>query len=367
MTERCSVNVIEPSFEQPHSFNPGTPGYNALLNSELSHNEGAVSFSPNANYERYLRMHKVLVGLRGSDQLLEMHESLTDEYMPRYLSVAGWAAAEAAIVRTHDPEDKRLELIDKANDCWRRAIAQQHSMNGMTAPYLHEYAFPHRAAVDIAITPLLKGIIRGDIDSSAPREVFNDCISIAKKNAKDLHEAAATGNVEALSEHIGLGYELNALLAFNRRFSQMWFVMPGMNRSDSGYYYPQQTHDLMVVHQKWGKVLDVAPVEIKSAASARDRLRYKALLVRGKMHLSVAGKYRPEETLEAIVASHEGVATRAELALADDITARFIAMARDYFAGRKLIELTTKKSAMSFRDNSIVVNKYPGLLVKTAG
>lgn len=322
------------------------------------------SIDPTA-YEHYLKIHKVLVGVSGAAELLGIYEQLNGEDQPKILSAAGWAAAEVALVRSDLPLGERQELLDAGQDCWLRALERQKFLNGREAEQA-EYAYPHRIALDIAIMPLLRGVVSGKVDKSLRQRVFGDCLNVAQSNAVNINIAAKESNVEALAAHSGFGYECNALLGFNLKFAKGWFVMPSMARSDNGLYHPQQTHDLLVVHHRKGEVINMTPVEIKAAASNRDRMRYKALLVRGKMHLSVQGKYTPEETLKAIAAVYEGRANREELTAVDCITNRFVEMVRDYYAGEHLGYLATARSVTRFRDSSLVVAKHPGLAVATA-
>lgn len=341
-----------------------TTGYDTLEYRDLQANQPAdFSFRPNADYERYLKIHKVFVGQKGAEQLQEIHTSLRREYMPRYLSAAGWAAAEAALIRSDIPTRDRLALIDDAISCWSSASINQRYMNSHGPEHVLEYALPHRMALDIAISPLLKGIVLGNVSEEMCRQVFHDCLNVAQSNAVQIEIMARAGCEDGVAEHLGLGYECNALLAFNRRFSKTWFVIPSMVRSDSGHYHRRQTHDLLVVHQRWGELIDVAPVEIKSAATVRDRQRYKALLVRGKMHLSVEGKFTPEHTLNAIAACYEGIASRREAEVADSISNRFMTMTKDYYAGKRLTELATAKSCTHFHEGDVVAARHPGLTV----
>jgi hypothetical protein len=79
------------------------------------------------------------------------------------------------------------------------------------------------------------------------------------------------------------------------------------------------------------------------------------------MHLSIPGKYPPTETLDAITAVHHGVATEEQQELADLASATFIEMLRDYRSGEVLGGIATERSITTFRDNSVVVAKHPGL------
>jgi hypothetical protein len=324
------------------------------------------SFLPNPYYEKYLKMHKVLVGERGADHLEDIYESLRHESMPRYLSAAGWAAVETALAPSGRTTWEKLNLLDGAADCWQRSLASQKQLNAKGESHLTEFSQPFRTAIDLAVLPLFRDMTYGNISPQTRAEVFEDCLNIAQLNTAKMSLMRQEGNGEGLADHAGLGYELNALLAFNRRQSETWFVVPSMVRCDTGYHHRQQTHDLMVVHQKWGDLLSLTPVEIKSTVDPKAIRRYQALLVRGKMHLSVNGRHRPEHTLQAITACHEGAPSRRERWIAESITDRFTRMVRDYYAGEKLGDLAIGKGPMSFRDNSVVRERHPGLKIAKA-
>src|SRR6059058_2734578 len=102
-----------------------------------------LAFTPNPSYERYLRMHKVFVGNHGAEQLEEIHRSLRNETMPCYLSVAGWAAVEASLVRSDKPTQDRLGLLGDAAICWQKSLRQQLKLNEIDAGQLTEsdYAY----------------------------------------------------------------------------------------------------------------------------------------------------------------------------------------------------------------------------------
>lgn len=341
-------------------------GYEALRSALYDPAEPqAIRIAPHPAYESYLRMHKVLVGSATADELLTIHEQLQGESMPRYLTVAGWSAAEAALVSDDMATARKLELIDAAVDCWERSVTIQLQYNQSDKQHLIEYAAPYRNALDVAIAPLLRGIVSGDVTAKTCQAVFADCLAIAEANEIQLGLAWADGNTEAAAEHVGLGYECNALLALNRLQSPTWFAIPALARADTGYHHNQQTHDLLVIRQKWGEIQSVVPVEVKSAASARDRERYQALLVRGKMHLSLDGYYQPGETLRAIGAAHRGDATAKERQTVDRVSARFMAMLQDYYAGSYLGVVATGRVVPLFRDNTQVVARHPGLGVGT--
>jgi hypothetical protein len=320
-----------------------------------------TDLSQNDTYGQYMRMHKVLVGNRGGRQLERMYEQLRSESMPHYLVAAGWAAAESALVRSDIGVDARLALLTKATASWERALLSQEWIELDAPEDKIEDGYGLRIALDLATAPMLAGIISGDVTQTACQKYYRDCLQIAQLNSVALELAAKAGNSKAIAAHVGIGYECNAILAFNRRLSPTWFAMPSTARSDSGYYHRRQTHDLLVMHQNHGRILSATPVEIKAKPSARDKVRYDALLVRGKMHLSVEGKYPPRHTLDALTHVYDGSATAEDYRIADAATDRFAAMVRDYYAGSVLGRIASRHTMTVFHDNSLVSARHPGL------
>jgi hypothetical protein len=300
----------------------------------------------------------------GARQLARVYRQLKDETQPGYLQAGGWAAAEVALGCAYLSPASRLNALHSAQQVWERALAvQTHwEQNGLS----QNVGRMHRLALDLAILPLLKGVVAGNVTESACRQAFTDCLGVAESNMQYLQAARARGDHSAAAAHAGIAYECNALLAHNRKLSSTWFVIPAMARCDSGYYHWRETHDLLVVHQKYGQLISITPVEIKAKASLRDRRRYKALLVRGKMHLSVPGKSQPEHTLHAISAMYTGSASQEDIRIANAATDRFSGMIRDYYAGTVLGDVATAGSVTVFHDNKQVRDRHPGLGVVLA-
>lgn len=328
---------------------------------ERSSQHDHIDLSRNETYAKYMRMHKVLVGNQGAQQLETIYFGLKDETAPHYLAAAGSALVESALVRTDVGRDYKLGLIARAVETWSGALQIQTDLEDSAPPGTVEHGYMHRIALDLAAIPLLRGIVIGNVTEETCKKAFTDSLAIARSNMAYLEAAKARGDNEAVGNHSGVGYECNALLAFNRSLSPTWFAVPAMARSDSGYYHRKQTHDLLVIHQKYGLIRSATPVEIKSKASLRDRLRYDALLVRGRMHLSVEGKTRPEYTLAAIAAVHDSTATAEDYRIADSATRRFTDMVRDYYAGDLIGKVVGKHSATIFHDNPLVIARHPGL------
>jgi hypothetical protein len=131
-------------------------------------------------------------------------------------------------------------------------------------------------------------------------------LAIAQLSVVQGDLASRSGDIGGVADHRGFQYECNGLLSLLYLNNPNCIPTPSSARAGSGYDHRDQTHDISVIHQRWGKIHRVTPIEIKSAASLRDRQRYKALIVRGKMHLSVEGRYDPKETLNAFAEVYEG-------------------------------------------------------------
>lgn len=319
-------------------------------------------FEANPAYEKYLRMQKILVGRSGAEEVEQIYHGLKHEDLPAYLAAAGSAAIEASLVRSDKPVDVRLGMLRGAAGCFIRAIRNQRALDVLQQEPFKDTVMAHRVALDLATLPLLEGIVFGAVRPDTNKQVFEDCLNVAQSNAVQINLAKRAQDKQALSNHVGVGYECNALLAFNRMQSNTWFMIPSLGRADTGYHHRQQTHDMLVVHQKWGEIQSMTPVEIKASASRRDRERYKALLVRGKMHLSVEGRHQPETTLAALSAVYESEANVVEVHDTDTITHNITGMVRDYYAGEKLGDtVASQRSCLNFHDNSIVVLNYAGV------
>lgn len=337
-------------------------GYEALYaQPALSSGWSGYSFMPNPAYDQYCRMNKVLVGTGGAEQLVDIHDQLSNETLPRYQTAAGWAAAEAGLVDETRSLEERIALLDDAVTCWTSALQMQQKFNASAPECLIDYDYPYRIALDIALSPLLKGIITGAMDTGLTRSVYEDCLSIAQMNIVQMRLHQMNGNEAGYSDHLGLGYECNALLAFNQSLSKSWFAILSMARCDTGYHYKEQSHDLVVLHHRKGKIESALPAEVKASGKVYDRRRYDALLLRGKLHLSVPGKYTPDHTLRALTAVYDGTATKEELASAREVSERVTGMVRRYYSGQAIGQVANHRTVTRFRDNTLVAAVYPGI------
>jgi len=312
-------------------------------------------------YDDYFRMHKVLVGEGGAKKLIEIGNELQDEVMPEYLNVAGWSFAEAALAQQNATAVSRVELIERAEEVWTRAMVSQLQLADLEQTGNRmEVSAPHRLALNLAFTPLMKSIVVGNVTRGVRERTVEDVLALGNINAKLMAEALESGDKHAPGEFIGLLHEENALLTMLHMDDPHYVPLPAPARADSGYYYPEQTHDIWLVNQHWGRIKKILPIEIKSAASVHDKQRYKALIIRGKMHLAVEGKYDPRFTLAAFEkAAHHEADTEA-WRIVEHATYTVRDLLRLYQQGVSP-EMVAFDSLTRFHDVNQVEREYPEL------
>lgn len=284
------------------------PGYVALYLSRLGrHVLDDMVFAPDPAYRAYNKIHKVFVGESGASQLIDIHEALKHSSVPEVLNASAWAAAEASLVKQSMNATDRLALLGAAEECWTKALLQQETINhSPEQAWLREDVASYRLALNIAFLPLMKAIVAGNITSGIRASVFTDTLAIAQSASLQRKLSFDEGDIETGSGYLGFEHECNAHLSLLHMDDPRYVPLPSTARAGSGHDYPDQTHDIMVINQHWGTILKVTPVEIKSHASLRDLKRYRALIVRGKMHLSVNGAHSPEFTQHAFTDVYEG-------------------------------------------------------------
>lgn len=317
------------------------------------------SFTPNKAYDDYFKMHKVFVGESGGNELESIGAQLENEWMPRYLDAAGWAYAESALAQSNKPTLERTHLMQRATVCWEKALRSQHEFDtDIHREWLSDHVDSFRLALNLAYAPLMHAIIAGDVTASTRERTFADTLAIAQLSTVQSDLAEREGDMSGLADHRGFQYECNALLSLLYLNNPNYVPLPSSARAGSGYEYRDQTHDISVIHQRWGKIHRITPIEIKSAASLHDRRRYKALIVRGKMHLSVEGKYNPRETLEAYASIYEGSPKEDAVRIATHASSTMHDLLVLYQKGDELESFKKIHSNTTFHSLDHVTEKY---------
>ncbi len=364
MGERSSTREDPPITR--HSTPDFTPlqGYDFLQQArgnreDMNTYEG---FSPNPHYSVYMNMPKVFVERKDSQELVTIAEGLKEEWLPDYLDAGGWAAAEASLVGDDMLTSERLSLLETAEDYWQRALTNQAVLNEKwDREYLSEDTKEFRLALNLAFTPLMKSIVIGNVTPQTRERTFADTLAIAQTSAVQLSLASKNREMEAVGDHLGLGHECNALLALLYVNDPNYVPIPSSYRAGSGYEHRTQTHDVTIINQHWGEIHRFYPAEIKAAASLRDRQRYKALIVRGKMHLTVPGKYDPLNTTDAFARCYEGSASMQDQRIVGHATSTIRDLLALYQKGDCPDEFKTIRTQTKFHKSDVVAQKYKEL------
>lgn len=339
-----------------------TTGFDVLFERPLEVSRGLENES-NGVFNRYIAMHKIIVGQRGARQLVDISTALVDTDTPDHLVAAGWAATEAALVLGRSDEEAKEQLTRIAKKSWVRAVQYQRWINGQPMHPLNDTALIYRAATNIAFLPVYEELINGGVRRSTLNAVNKDVLNIAQIAGAHGWVASRDQDIEAVSGLRGVGYELNGILAYNYRSNGRWFAMPAIARADSGVYHPEQTHDLLVVRQDNDGITDAIPIEMKATASRRQRARYASLLVRAKLHMALPGKHHPDQVLDAITAEYEDTADSRQHQLFLKASQTIFNMVGAYLEGEPRRNIASQRGAVQFRHNDVVRRRFPGLSI----
>lgn len=313
----------------------GAPAIPGDVRHETSNrSNGAGFFIPHPAYDEYERIHKKLVGPKTVDKLLRIHDELATESLHTdYLATAGWAAAEAALVATDRPQEDRLGYLEQASVSWTNAVESQRVRNterGVTEDY--QQANIGRLQLPQVFLPLMEGIICGDVTKQIRDKVYDNLLFLAAQNAVGLIDAVKNDRESGL--HIGLGHEINAMLAVNRLLSPTLIAMPALARADSGRFHPQQTHDIDLLHLNWGEITGTTTIESKARPKEKHYKRYEAAIVGGRIHLFTKNGVSPVDTVLLFLKEQKGDITAEEREELEDMTDIIVHLARHQLANK---------------------------------
>lgn len=343
-------------------FNPNRPlPYRAISRYLLE--GGHRKYLDNAAYDQYVRMHKVIVGESGATRLIDLADELQSEEAPTFLDAAGWAYAEAGLALHNAPTIDRIELVQKAEHVWQRGLVNAVSIGEQ---YDRNYSYGenegHRTALNLAFAPLLKSIIVGSVSHDVMQRTLLDTSEIANDSRLSLDRAYREFDSDAAAYHRGFLFEASALMALLYMDDPRYVPLPATARADTGYFHREQTHDISIINQHWGEIRKVIPVEIKSKATNRDKRRYRALIIPGKIRLSING-VDPRDTVDAFYDLEHGQATTKQLVAIEQLSTQLREMLRLYQQGITPEGLAVN-SVTRFHDAKTVATSYPELTVR---
>ncbi len=314
----------------------------------------------NEAYDRYLHMSKAMVGESGVCELQDIASQLETQELPTYLSAAGWAYAEIGLASHALSTVDRVASISQAEHLWARGLVNSISISKALGPeYWYGDNEGHRLALDLAFAPLMKSIVVGNVREDAMRQTLLDVAEIARDSRVSLARAEERDDEMTIAFHRGFLFEASALMALLYMEDPRYVPLPATARGDTGYYYPKQTHDISIINQHWGEIRKIIPVEIKSTPSRRANRRYNALVVPGRVRLSVSDA-GSSDTADAFYDLVNGNATAEQHIAIEQLSTQLREMLRLYQRG-----VTAEDVAVSglthFYDSKEVARVYPEL------
>lgn len=351
------AELMERTHIHPNEMLGGYDGLQLARSMNVAHRLGKIVFKPNSAYRAYHDMHKVYVGQKSAPKLIDLAENLKKEPLPEAKDSAAWAYAEASLVSADTDTDMRLSWVDEACEIWQETMGIQDAINHSSDRlWMHEDSTTYRYATSIAFRPLIESFIRGNVTEEALERTFNDVLALGQHAGLQRHLAQEAGSIVVAKDLIGYEHEINAMLAILHMNDPRYICLPSSARAGSGLTHAEQTHDIVVINQHWGKLLDAAPVEIKAKPTTRDIRRYKALIVRGKMHLGSPGKYDPKYAREAFAATYEQTHTQEQAQMVSDVEATVKELLQLYRSGQKD---GASSSLTRYRDKSTLFKVRP--------
>lgn len=265
--------------------------------------------------EQYLRIHKHLVGPKTAERLFLLYQELAGAPYPEHLHMAGWAAAEAALVSSGRPTDERLSMLDCADDAWARAtdISRLHAAQRSTTP---NRTSELRSLAPRLFIPSMKSIVRHDFSHEEREACFDSVLDLAMCNLAEMRDASLSGDTGRYGNHFGFAHELTSVLATNRLLSGRIFTMPSLARAGTGENYPTKTHDIQVAYLRRGKFTKVVPMEVKTRMS----ITYDLPVISARKHLRTATVHDITSLYEAYALERTNQASDEQRALAQAST-----------------------------------------------
>lgn len=318
----------------------------------------------NLIFDAYNKLPKVFDKGENASVLSDYAEQLSQESLPRFLDAAGWAYAESALTSVDSSTLDRMKMINAAENTWQRGLGNHLALE--QSEHFERFkddSFPFRTALNLAFIPLMRAIVLGNVSDQVREQTFADTLSIGQIVAVQRNLAIRDNDHFASQDFVGLQHEINALLSMLYINDPRYIPLPSSSKADSGYYHPDQTHDLIVINQHWGKIKKVIPVEIKAHADLSRRKRFKALLIRGKMHLMPDGERDPYQTLQAFADVFDHSTDINSQKVVEDVSMTVQTLLRLYQQGvtTDLIALSGIETVTKFHDSAHVTAQYPEL------
>lgn len=280
-------------------------------------------------YLRYMQMEKRFADPGSTDDLLAIHDDLIEKSGVEYLSVAGWASAEAALIARNRPYQTRLLFLAQASEAWNKAVQMQHAHNVRNGLENDSHnARSTRLRLAKAFVPMMQDMVRGDITKQTRSQLYDDMLFLAATNASVIQDMEQQGRADEIGEHIGLAHELNAMLAVNRLQSPTLIAMPAIARADNGRFHKEETHDIELLHLQWGDIMGVTTLESKARPREKHYRRYTAAIIDGRIHLFKKDSTSPIDTVVLFLEERDGLLKPSESRELEKMTDTIVHLAR---------------------------------------
>lgn len=274
--------------------------------------------------ERYLRIHKRLVGPKTAERLFSLYGELRRGKTPHDQYSAGWAIAEASLAATQLPADQRKEYIDKAELCWVRAL-QLQQMNAVGRAQRKGFASANRSgeyriATALAAAPVLAELPYGAPQKGTIHNFHRTLLLTAKLNITDMMTEQGRGLFNIATNYEGLAYEHLAQLSISRIGGRRLFACSAFARSDNGTHYPSQTHDVQILHLDRGDITSVTPTEVKRTIKTEFYSHYRDVGLLAGHDLTHNGDLSLPHALRLLEREQEGKAAPDDTVFLDAMT-----------------------------------------------
>lgn len=263
-------------------------------------------------YRKYLLMHKICLGRKGADDLEAVAGILSQEVDPLFLSAAASAYLEAGIIRCDDASaEQKCQLADSAEALWEKALyyedwLEEREIGNGSPQDVDDITEPYRIATNLACLPMVRSLFEGDVRREAIDESIESLLNLGSLTTKQLDIAEREGLYRNAAQYTGFYHEINTLIALLYRRDPKFIAIPSFHRADTGYFYPEQTHDIELISQHYGTVRTILPIEVKARIERRSRRRYRSLIIGGQAHLQLSEWLDPNITRTAYQNAFEG-------------------------------------------------------------
>lgn len=235
--------------------------------------------------------------------------------------------SEIAITDTDRSQSERHALLDMAEWDLDEAAAAAYTRQEHRASVYHQNFLLSPNIIRLesrrAATRLFRGMVEGDVTPSIRQDYAMDMLTLGTRASEGFgyfEERSHELQSSRATEYIGLAHELNAIYSIARKASPTLTAFPAFPRGDSGDHLPTQTHDLLVVGTRWGRIEHAMIAEVKTTPRAEHYERYEAVLIGGTVHLHPDNSPDPSYLTELYAKEARGIATADELTVIESIS-----------------------------------------------